>query len=218
MSLDEDNLKSTDINILINDNMPFIIKSISKITKKYVSLENDEELSVGILAFNEAVNRYTHDRGPFLPFAQLVIGSRLKNHLQRENRHRNIISIDNLREEGIEVSDVIKDPIEDNQILQNEIRILKDTLYDFGFGLEDLVNNSPKHKETRENAIDLSKRVSQDKPFVSFMYEKKRLPIKKISLKYQVTEKIIKGSKKFIITVIIIFDKKLRNIRLWIKR
>lgn len=44
------------------------------------------------------------------------------------------------------------------------------------------------------------------------------LSIKRISLQFNVTEKIIKGSKKFIITVIIIFDKNYRNLKLWIKR
>ena len=50
------------------------------------------------------------------------------------------------------------------------------------------------------------------------MYEKRRLPIKQISVKFSVTEKVIKRSKKFIISVVIIIDKNFRNLRLWIKR
>lgn len=206
-------------NQFIEEHLPFIIKSISKVTKRYVSIENDEEFSIGVLAFHEAMKKYSEDKGPFLPFASLVIGSRIKNYLVKENKHRLNHSLENLKEEGIEFSEEIINPlIEDKNHLKEEIESLKSYIKEFGFDFEDLVDNAPKHKTTRENAINLSEKVSKDKQLLDFMYEKKRLPIKRISLQFSVTEKIIKGSKKFIITVIIIFDKNYRNLKLWIKR
>lgn len=218
MNLDENTLRNTDINELINSHIPFIIKCISKITNRYVSIENDEEFSVALLAFDEAVKRYSNERGPFLPFASLVIGSRLKNYLKRENKNRIVQSLEVIKEEGIEISSDISSPIEDKALLMEEINKLKESIYDFGFSLEDLVEEAPKHKKTRENAIDLSEKVSQDEHMTDFMYIKKRLPIKQISLKYRVTEKVIKTSKKFIITVVIIFNENFRNLKLWIRK
>ena len=49
------------------------------------------------------------------------------------------------------------------------------------------------------------------------MYEKRRLPIKRVSLKCSVSEKIIKTSKKFIISVVVILDKNFRNLKLWVR-
>lgn len=218
MELNERTLKDVDRNEIIKSHIPFIIKSITKITKRYVSIENDEEFSVAILAFNEAINRYTDDRGPFLPFAQLVISSRLKTYLQRENKNRMVQSIDSLKEEGIQVDGILDNPINNKDVLVEEISSLNNNLNGFGFEFEDLIDESPKHKDTRDRAIDLSYKVSKDEELTNFMYTKKRLPIKRISLKYSITEKIIKGSKKFIITVIIIFNKNYRNLILWIKR
>ena len=86
------------------------------------------------------------------------------------------------------------------------------------FTFEDLVEEAPKHTDTRERAIDISENVNKDVLLKSFMYEKKRLPIKQISVKFSITEKIIKRSKKFIISVVIILDKNLRNLKLWIRR
>lgn len=202
----------------IEEHFPFIIKSISKITKRYVSIENDEEFSIGILAFHEAMEKHSEEKGPFLPFANLVISSRVKNFLLKENKHRLNPSLESLKEEGIEFSEEVVTPIEDKTHLKEEIENLKLHMEDFGFTFEDLVDEAPKHKKTRENAITLSENISKEKPLLDFMYEKKRLPIKRISLQFNVTEKIIKGSKKFIITVIIIFDKNYRNLKLWIKR
>lgn len=205
-------------NQFIEEHLPFIIKSISKVTKRYVSIENDEEFSIGVLAFHEAMKKHSEDKGPFLPFANLVISSRIKNYLLKENKHRLDSSLESLKEEGIEFSEEVINPIEDRNHLKEEIESLKLYMKEFNFDFEDLIDDAPKHKKTRENAINLSEKVSKEKPLLDFMYEKKRLPIKRISLQFNVTEKIIKGSKKFIITVIIIFDKNYRNLKLWIKR
>ena len=216
--MDENKIKNTDINEIIEEYIPFIIKTISKFTNRYVSIENDEEFSIGLVGFYEAVQKYNNDKGPFLPFAQLVITSRLKNYYNKENKHNLHISMDSMEEEGINIKEKLSNPIEDKSELVDEMDELKREINIFGFSLEDLVDEAPKHVDTRANALDLSEKVSKDKPLVDFMYTKIRLPIKQISLKYRVTEKVIKGSKKFIITGIIIFYRNFRNLKLWIKR
>ena len=216
--MDENKIKNTDINELIEEYIPFIIKTISKFTNRYVNIENDEEYSIGLLSFYEAVQKYNNDKGPFLPFAQLVITSRLKNYYNKENKHNVHISMDSMEEEGISIKEKLSNPIEDKSELIDEMDQLKEEINMFGFCLDDLADEAPKHADTRANALDLSEKVSEDKPLVDFMYTKKRLPIKQISLKYSVTQKVIKGSKKFIITGIIIFYKNFRNLKLWIKR
>lgn len=216
--MDENKIKNTDINELIEEYIPFIIKTISKFTNRYVSIENDEEFSIGLVGFYEAIQKYNNDKGPFLPFAQLVITSRLKNYYNKENKHNLHISMDSMEEEGISIKEKLSNPIEDKSELIDEMDELKREINMFGFSLEDLVDEAPKHADTRANALDLSEKVSKDKPLVDFMYTKMRLPIKQISLKYRVTEKVIKGSKKFIITGIIIFYRNFRNLKLWIKR
>ncbi len=95
---------------------------------------------------------------------------------------------------------------------------LKGEISLFGFTLEDLVNEAPKQQATRENAINLSQKISKEEEFVSFMYLKRRLPIKKIVLRFGVTEKVVKRSKKFIISVVIIIDKNLSALKNWIRK
>ena len=62
--MDENKIKNTDINELIEEYIPFIIKTISKFTNRYVSIENDEEFSIGLFGFYEAIQKYNNDRGP----------------------------------------------------------------------------------------------------------------------------------------------------------
>ena len=72
----EDNIqdiKAKNINELIKDYMAFIVKTISSITGRYVSIENDDELSIALIAFKEAVDKYEESRRSFSCFAKLVI-------------------------------------------------------------------------------------------------------------------------------------------------
>ncbi|MEN8076399.1 sigma-70 family RNA polymerase sigma factor [Clostridioides difficile] len=214
----ENSIEGRDINILIKEYMPLIVKTISSITGRYVSVENDDEFSIALIAFKEAVDKYREDRGSFSSFVKLVISSRIKNYLVKENKFNNVDSIEELKDNGIDISDVYHTPMESSDDLSIEILNLKEEINKFGFSFEDLVEEAPKHEDTRKRAIDISENVNNDVLLKSFMYEKKRLPIKQISTKFSVTEKIIKRSKKFIISVVIILDKNFRNLKLWIRR
>jgi len=209
--------ESYDINYLIEKHMPFIIKSISDTTGRYVSCENDEEISIWLLAFNEAIERYDNDKGHFLSFAKLVISSRIKNYLKSENKHQHS-SFEDLVDKGLDIKDEYIEQKEENELLVDEITRFKEEIRSFGFSLEDLVEEAPKQQATRINAIKLSEQISKNEEFIGFMYEKKRLPIKRIVLKYSVTEKVIKRSKKFIISVVIIIDKNLKMLKNWIRK
>lgn len=211
-------IKNKSVDKLIQDYMAFIVKTVSSITGRYVSIENDDELSIALIAFKEAIDKYEESRGSFSSFAKLVISSRVKNYLIKENRNNKVESIEALKEKGIDISEVAEAVVEESDELSNEIGKLKGEIEAFGFTFEDLVDEAPKHEDTRKNAIELSEKVSKEKTLTDFMYEKRRLPIKKISVKFSVTEKVIKRSKKFIISVVIIIDKNFRNLRLWIKR
>lgn len=206
----------TNINQLIENYIPFIIKQVSTVTKRYVSIENDETFSVGLLAFYEAIRKYDESKGNFLSFAQLVISSRIKNYLKAENNRSSLIFLEDLPEFDLE--SYCSSPIEDQDLLYLEIEDLNGLLKNFGFTLEHVAEEAPKHTTTRQTAIELGYKVSTDSPLVNWMYTKKRLPITQIIEKYHATKKIIHRSKKFIITVIIIFDKNFRNLKLWIRR
>lgn len=205
----------------IEKHIPFIISCISKFTGRYVSIENDDEYSIGMMAFVEAIEKYKESRGDFYAFSRLVIESRLKNFFEKENKHIKNKSIEDYKERGTDLVDNLEDYDKDDlnrEFTINEIKKLKEEIDDFGFGFEELVNEAPKHKDTREKAIDISEKSSREKDITDFMFVKKRLPIKNMSDRFDVSEKVIRKSKLFIITVIIILFRGYRNLKLWIKK
>ena len=205
----------------IEEHIPFIISCISKFTGRYVSIENDDEYSIGMIAFVEAIEKYKEKRGDFYAFVRLVIESRLKNFFEKENKNSKNKSIEDYKEKGIDILETAdnNDDLDLNrEITIDEIKKLKDEIDEFGFGFEELVNEAPKHKDTREKAIDISEKSSREKDITDFMFMKKRLPIKNMSDRFYVSEKVIRKSKLFIITVIIILFRGYRNLKLWIKK
>lgn len=205
----------------IEKHIPFIISCISKFTGRYVSIENDDEYIIGMMAFVEAIEKYKESRGDFYAFSRLVIESRLKNFFEKENKHIKNKSIEDYKERGTDLVDNLEDHDKDDlnrEFTINEIKKLKEEIDDFGFGFEELVNEAPKHKDTREKAIDISEKSSREKDITDFMFVKKRLPIKNMSDRFDVSEKVIRKSKLFIITVIIILFRGYRNLKLWIKK
>ena len=60
-------------------------------------------------------------------------------------------------------------------------------------------------------------KVSDDGVLIEKVYEKKRLPIRDISRKFEITEKILKRSKVFILSTAVLFFKKYTNLIVWIK-
>lgn len=195
----------------IADYIPFIIKTISDEKKEYVVIENDEEYSIALLAFSEAINRFQYDKGQFISFAKLVIISRLRNYWKSENKHSHDY-IEDMEKGGM----LIEDDKYDNLDLRLEIDSFEQELLKFGINFELLIDETPKHKDTKENAVNISRKVSKEEDLITFLYAKKRLPITKISKRFEVTLKVLKRSRIFITSVIIIFFRDFKLIQNWI--
>ena len=199
---------------LVKQHMAFLIRTVSHFTGRYVSVENDEEFSIALMAFTEAVTKYNEDRGNFLGFAKLVIESRLKTYLGKKRNESSEVSLEAMQEDGIDFAEEKK---EDNSSLHEEIIQYREELLLFGLTLEILADRAPKHSDTRKRAVTVAETASEDKETVEETYLKKKLPIRKVARLSNVTEKIVKGSKEFILSVLIIFVKQFPGLVYWIK-
>ncbi len=203
------------VDVLIETNFPFIVHTISQTTGRYVEVENSEELSIGLMAFNEAISKYDHSReAAFLSFARLVITSRIKDFMKKENRYKKSVSLDQITEEQGDQLALSQKSFENDISL--EVEEWEKIINKFGFDLEDLAIDSPKHVDTRNNAVNLSEKISEDQEIVDHMYEKYRLPSTKIILRFRTTKKIVKRSRKFIIATVVILTKELDLLKQWI--
>ncbi len=202
-------------NNMIQKYIPFIVNSIREITGSYVKIGDSDELSIGLMAFNEAIDRYDAERGLFLSYAKLVIASRLKRYFERNNDRDISIAIEDI--DLIKSEQLVNKHLEQST-LEEEIEQWKKELIKFNITFHDLLDKKPKHKDTRHKAIEISKSISQNQSIVNLMFEKYRLPIQMIHQNLRISVKVLEGSRVFIISVVIIFVKELGAIKRWILR
>ena len=71
---------------LIGIYMPFIKAETAKYLKRPPVEGHDDELSIAMIAFHEAIGGYSRVRGAFLKYAAMLIRSRLIDYSRRERR------------------------------------------------------------------------------------------------------------------------------------
>lgn len=196
------------INGLIQSYQPFILHAIVEVKKGYVDINNDDELSVGLMAFHEAIMHYDKKRGEFLSYAKLVIISRVKDYWKKNTREELALSED--------IEEATTDGFEGQVLLQQEIHQFKEVLASFGLSIGTLADTAPKHQTTRERAKDIGWKAGHETDFVAHLYSKRRLPITGIAKRFHQSVKIIKGSKSLITAVMIIVKEELEQLYQWI--
>ena len=167
------------------------------------------------MAFTEAVEKYQSEKGVFLAFAKLVIVSRLKNYAEKEKKHEKVVSLDELYESGQDFQ--AEEAEEQDDYLQQEILRYKKELLFFGLTFEKLADEAPRHKDTRETALDAAEKAGKDEEIVEETYRKRKLPIRRVAVLAELTEKVIKRSKSFILSAMIIFAKEFPSLLYWIR-
>ena len=78
---------------LIGQYIGFIRSETVKFTHAALEDGHEDELSIAMLAFYEAILSYEKTKGAFLPYASRAIRNRLIDHYRAEKRHGNVVSL-----------------------------------------------------------------------------------------------------------------------------
>jgi RNA polymerase sigma factor len=196
---------------LIRQYKPFIAKTVSGVCKRYIN-DQDDEFSIGLIAFHEAIEKYSTEKGSsLLSFAELIIKRRVIDFIRKESRQQTVKLDKNSEDEDtiqskyevdVSIDDYQKKLEQEHR--RDEITHYQSVLRQFDLSFQDLVDNSPKHADARENAMKVASTVIQNNEFKRTLFDKKRLPIKDLEKHVQVSRKTIERNRKYIIAVCII--------------
>jgi len=196
---------------LIRTYLPFIRSETAKFLQRPPIDELDDELSIAMIAFHEAIRSYSHLRGSFFRYAALLIRSRLIDYQRRELRHTGHISLDAPQEEnGPSLSEKLPDTVNHTEdlIIRNatheEISELASQMQQFGISLTDIAENCPRQQRTLE-ACRKALRYAIDNPdILKELLHTKRLPIAKLCLGSDVPRKTLEKYRKYMIALLLI--------------
>lgn len=200
-----------DINLLVEEYKPFIASCVQKITGRYVRYGEDDELSIALMAFVEAVKSFDNTKGSFLSFAQNVIKRRLIDYYRKEKKHDNVISLNEYNNEEDEESDLSSGQAVDtyskeevSEYRRLELEELKRELKNWDISFMELVEASPKHDKTRKMYKDIIRFIISQPDLVKQIKLKKYLPIAEVEKNTDIPRKTIERARKYIIAALLI--------------
>ncbi|MHA6485376.1 RNA polymerase sigma factor SigI [Paenibacillus sp. strain BS8-2] len=194
---------------------PYIAKVTSRFSKRYINPERDDEFSVALQAFNEAIDGFDYKAGrSFLGFAKTVMQRRLIDYVRKEHRHLKSVPYSSFDIEGEEQTayNVLEtmqalDAHETSRIDQerrSEIMDLNEELGMYGISMEELVGQSPKHTDSRVMLIGIACKLADTPEWMDILTATQRLPIKEVMEACGVSRKTIERNRKYIIAIAII--------------
>ncbi|MBB6451825.1 RNA polymerase sigma factor [Salirhabdus euzebyi] len=200
-------------NQLLKQYQPFIAKSVSEVCKKFIDPKQDDEFSIGLIAFNRAIDSYSDEKGSsFLSFAKLVVKRKVIDYLRSENNKGIHISINQTNEDDDQLENpqevkIAKEKYEQSTeewLRKEEIIEYSKQLIDYKITFQELTKVSPKHVDARESAILVAKTIYKEAELRAYVEEKKRLPMKELVQYVDVSRKTLERNRKYILAIFII--------------
>lgn len=214
-----------EINRLVEEYRPFIAACAEKASGRYMKYGEDDELSIAMMAFVEAVRAFDASKGSFLSFSRNVIKRRIIDYYRREKRHgTGVISLSEYTAENGEEIDLseyqsIERYSEDriSEFRRFELEELGQELKKWDISFSDLAKASPKQEKTRKACREAAGFILSRPDILALIMGKGYLPIADIEKGTGLPRKILERSRKYIIAVIIISIGDYQYIRDYVK-
>lgn len=209
-------------NELVERQKSWMLRVASETTKRYVT-DSDDEWSIALMAFSEAVQGYEEGKGSFRGFAAMVIRRRIVDYLRTEGRHAEELSVTpaafedaldeeeaggvNLRVQQRMAEEADAAPLEDTASrAREEIAELQGILSLYGFSFFDLADASPKAEKTKQSCARAVLTLIATAILMAQMRLRRLLPIRELSEASGVVRKILERHRKYIIAAAEILD------------
>nr|WP_314466451.1 sigma factor [uncultured Clostridium sp.] len=207
----------TTLNRFIEQQEAVILSTASKVTGHFIT-KSDDEWSIALSAFVQAVKDYDLKRGSFFSFAKMVIQRRLIDYIRQQKKYKQEITVnpvlfDSDSDEDDNENDHIRYAVSKKSLeshkqesLAFEINAVNEILKEYGFTFFDLIKYSPKAVKTKTACGKVIAFCLEDSMVTHVLKNTKLLPVKILENNTKVPRKIIERHRKYIIAAIVILS------------
>lgn len=195
---------------MIRAYLPFIRREASKFLSRPCT-HQDDEYSIAMIAFHEAIIGYTKERGAFLSYASMLIHSRLVDYHRKQVRHKGQLS---LYEEKGEENQTLMDQLADEhdyyeesanlEATKQEIEELSAVMNTFGISFTDVTENSPRQERTLEACAKAIRYAAEHGDLLDELLQTKKLPMARLVDGSGVERKTLERHRKYILAMLLI--------------
>ena len=206
---------------LIGQYIGFIRSETVKFTHAALEDGHEDELSIAMLAFYEAILSYEKTKGAFLPYASRAIRNRLIDHYRAEKRHGNVVSLH--APAGGEADRSLLDTLPDTRdeigtfeartASQKEIREFGAQLANFGLSFSDVADNCPRQERTLAACRRVLDCARANPALLEKLVETGRLPMSELAAGSGTDKKTMERHRKYLVTILLAFTNGYEIIR-----
>lgn len=203
----EDNQKADE---LISKYIPFIRAEASRFMKRLCT-ESDDEFSIAMIAFHEAIMGYNRTRGAFLGYAATVIRSRLIDEYRKEQRHRGHLS---LHEQSDEDDRTLLEQLADSrdhyeeahglEATRQEIAELSAVMAQFNVSFADVADHTPKQERTLQTCLAAIGYAKENPELLEQLLQTKKLPLTQLVQGSGSDRKTLERHRKYVLAMLLI--------------
>lgn len=187
---------------LIADHLIFIKKIVLKNTTGYEDINSRDEYSVGLMAFNEAIDGYKPGLRSFQSFAAEVIKRRLIDYHRSQVSHqsRNIYILDDGKFDAGEEWENHADRVH----IRMEMESLVRNLAAYNISLRDLVMETPRHADSRALCVRIARVITGDSDLRHHFKKYRTIPLKMLLQKIRINKKTVERHRRYIIAICLV--------------
>jgi RNA polymerase sigma factor len=204
-----DILNARNRNDFIEENKKFIYKIAYSVCKRNLNWNNDDELSIALIAFNNACDNYNESKGDFHSYSKIIIRNALIDFFRKSNFTPYLV-FDSEDEDLDYIDHKISmkqyDIVSENTKRAEEIALFSKELNQYGLSFNTLIDSSPSHSDTRNTLLNIAFTCSKNSEILGHLKGKKLLPIKSISLLTGANKKLLEKWRRYIIALILILS------------
>ena len=196
---------------LIRDYFPFIKSEAAKTIGRIPVEGKDDELSIALMGFHEAIEAYNQEKGTFLKFAALVIKRRIIDFLRQDIQDIPYVSWEETvkTDESCDMKHLSgKDSVSDTAALKWEIVQLTKELNNLGISISEVESDCPKYEKAIVNCRRIIKYLTGQPDKIETILETGKLPITEIVHGTSVKKKTIQKYRKYLIALTVIYHKR----------
>lgn len=208
-------------NKFINDYKPFILNCVYKLVGKKENLLESDEYSIALIAFNEALDSYDATKNTmFVSFAKEIIRRRIIDYLRSTKKNNMTLpfSYFNNNENSFE-EEYLYDAGSDYcsyYDAKEEIKNLELRMHEYKLSIEDLIDSSPKHRDTRILCLNVAKIIVDNELLYKRFVEKKTLPYNELRKHVSLCRRTLEKNRKFIIAMVLVMKSDLDVLKKYI--
>jgi RNA polymerase sigma factor len=205
-------------NEVITDCLPYI-KGVLNRMLQIPQIEQTDEYSIALTAFNEAIDRYLcATRVPFLRFAGLVINRRIIDWLRQQKHHSLSRPLSHFEDEqGESALDRLMsspgDTVWQDMEIEEEIVLLLRRLQDYSLTLSRLLQVFPKHRDSRLLLLRAARLLMLDADLRRRFESELRLPAADLARRSMIPLKTIERNRPSIIFLALLLSSDLEVIK-----